>query len=72
MRQAAGLLGHCEGLGDERPGPAAAGADAAEPNVQVIVVCHHIPRARCAAACICNDLCEFAGFLAPAHIVPSF
>jgi hypothetical protein len=40
MRQSAGLLGRCEGLGDERLGPAAARADAAEPNVQVIVACH--------------------------------
>jgi hypothetical protein len=43
MRQAAGLSGGGEGLGDERPGPAAAGADTAEPNVQVIVACHHVP-----------------------------
>jgi hypothetical protein len=52
MRQAAGLLGGGEGLGDERPGPAAARADAAEPNVQFIVACHHVPSSevRC---CLC-------------------
>jgi hypothetical protein len=52
MRQSAGLLGRCEGLGDERPGPAAARADAAEPNVQVIVARHHVP-SREVRCCLC-------------------
>jgi hypothetical protein len=71
MRQSAGLLGRCEGLGDERPGPAAARADAAEPNAQVIIACHHVLNARCASGSIHKDLCEWEGFGAQAHIVPS-
>jgi hypothetical protein len=71
MYQAAGLLGGGEGLGDERPGPAAARADAAEPNAQVIVACHHVRRARYAAACAYNDLQDPAGCRSQSHIVPS-
>ena len=37
-------------------GPAAARANAAEPNVQVIVACHHVPGARCASALHYNEL----------------
>jgi hypothetical protein len=71
MRQSAGPLSRREGLADERPGPAAARPNAAEPNAQVIVARHYVLNTRCAFASIHEDLREWAGFAALEHIAPS-